>query len=402
MCPNQSRATTGEPQAEGRDGPFDAFCPAWKSTGSHRPSIARAIFGRSVSLNRAYHGDMVSRYGLPTVRYCAAIVAVTFAALLSARAPASAGSAPGLLAQTVPTPQSQATPAAIPADFDPCGGPLELLNKLGNGTACVFVRGEAAVTAQYGSANIPSNTQINFDTPLGNRTVGLSSAAHAFGYPAPTIYIGVLPRSQIAITPPSFVQVNSELFGRLTGNNMLAGGATGMKFEYKQLAYLNPTKFTMVAIDLAYAAPTGSPAFRAAGPQYTINPIVTQPLPRNFGLTLAFPINNFAIMSAPAQRGWSVTPQIAPYWQSPGGTMLAVFAQHNFQPNVTPVAFSASQLLGRHLAISVAEGGLSYSRSGAGPVAGLVTATTTAYPSFFSVGLSYLFGRSDLPAALQQ
>ena len=185
-------------------------------------------------------------------------------------------------------PQAPAAAQAIPKDFDPCGGPIELSSKLGNGTACVFVRGEAALTAQYGSANIPVNTQLNF---MGN-TLNLSGSAHAFGYPAPVIYVGVAPRAQVVITPPSFEQINAGNFGTL------AAGASDMKFEYKQLLYVNLPKFTMVALDLAYDAPTGSQALRGPGPAYTIDPIITQPLPHSFGVTLAFPVNNFTVTCA--------------------------------------------------------------------------------------------------------
>ena len=316
-----------------------------------------------------------------------------------------------VFAQTPPAPSpaptasaaaQAAAPPQIPSNFDPCGGPLELLNKIGNGTACVFVRGEGAVTAQYETVSIPANAQINFDTPLGSRTLGLSTSAHAFGYPASTIYVGVLPRAQIAITPPSFVQINSSAAVPLTGSNLLAAGASDMKFEYKQLAYVNLQKFTMAAIDLVYDAPTGSPRLRGAGPSYTIDPIITQPLPKNFGLTIGSPIINSTATFGNTQRGWAWTPQVVPYWQSPGGTLLAVVVQHNFNPDATPLVFSAGQLLGRHLEISAAYGGLTYSASATGPFRGLVNASATAYPSLFTIGINYLIGHSDLPAALQQ
>jgi hypothetical protein len=300
--------------------------------------------------------------------------------------------APSPAASAAPQAPAQAPPP-IPKNFDPCGGPLELSSKLGNGTACVFVRGEAALTAQYGSANIPTNTQIN---ALGN-TLNLSGYAHAFGYPAPVIYVGVAPRAQIVITSPSFVQVNS---GRL---GTIAAGASDMVFEYKQLVYVNVPKFTMLALDLAYKAPTGSQALRGPGPQYTINPILTQPLPHGYGVTLAFPVNNFTVSCfncTSTSRGWSISPQLAPYWESRGGTLLALVVQHNFNPSTTPVAFGAGQQFGRHFYVGVTEGGFTYSSSRAGPFFGLVNSSTTAYPSLFSVSVNYLFGRSDLPAAL--
>lgn len=293
-----------------------------------------------------------------------------------------------------PTAASQAAPQ-IPKDFDPCGGFLELLNKIGNGTACVFVRGEAAVTAQYSSATIPFSAQIS---AMG-RTFNLTGDGHAFGIPAPVVYIGVAPRAQIAITPPSFVQVSSPRLGTL------AAGTSNMSFEYKQLVFVNPAKFTMIALDLAYTAPTGSPAFRGPGPTYTIDPIITQPLPHNFGLTLALAVNNFTVncfSCATKQRGWSLAPQVVPYWESPGGTLLGLFVQHNFSPNTTPIAFSAGQLFGRHFEIAVAEGGFVRTATATGPFEGTVSATVRAYPSLFNVSANYLIGQSDLPAALQQ
>jgi hypothetical protein len=316
----------------------------------------------------------------------------TLAALLSVSNGASAAPTPE--ASAAPSAQPQAAPA-IPKDFDPCGGPLELLNKIGNGTACVFVLGEAALTAQYSSASIPVNAQLS----AGGSTFNVSGYAHAFGYPAPVVYVGIAPRAQIVITPPSFVQVNS---GRL---GTLAAGASDMSFEYKQLLLVDPAKFTMLALDLAYKAPTGSEALRGPGPQYTLDPIITQPLPHSFGLTIAFPVNNFTVscfQCAGTQRGWSLSPQVVPYWESRGGTILALFVQHNFSPNTTPIAFSAGQLIGRHFEIAISEGGFVRTASATGPFEGLVNATATAYPSLFNVNVNYLIGRSDLPAALQQ
>jgi len=305
-----------------------------------------------------------------------------------------------------------AAPPPIPKGFDPCGGFLELLNKIGNGTACVFVRGEGAITGQYVSTTIPAYTQLTLNRAGRSYAFERSSQASGFGYPASTVYIGVLPRAQIAITPPSFVQVNSGQTG-----NLIAAGASNMKFEYKQLAYVNLQKFTLIAIDLTYQASTGSPGFAGPGPSYTINPILTQPLPHNYGVTLAFPVNNVTLSNSPicstasgmpacvsggTQRGWNWAPQLVPYWTSPGGTLLALFVQHNFHPNVTPLGVSASQLIGRHFELSAAYGGFSYSVSANGPFSALVNAAVATHPRLFTFSGSYLIGRSDLPAALQQ
>ncbi len=311
-------------------------------------------------------------------------------------------------------PQSAASPA-IPKNFDACGGPLELLNKLGNQTPCVFVLGEAAATAQYGSAYIPLNAQINFTLPSGDRTANVSAAARAYGVPGSTLYLGVAPRAEIAITPPSFVQVNSTAESPLTGNSPLAAGATDMTFQYKQLLYVNLKDFAMAGIDLAYRAPTGSPGLRGPGPQYTIDPILFQPLPHNFGVSLTLPVTNSTLVShtcsqtsagitcvseAP-ERGWALAPELVPYWESSGGTLLALVVQHNFNPNATPIVFSAGQLFGRHFALLAAYGGVTYSASTTGAVQGLVNASATAHPTLFTISANYLFGQSDLPAALQ-
>jgi hypothetical protein len=352
------------------------------------------------------------RHAKPGVLFGGAVLMAVL--LLCGRAEADQTPAPSVSATPSAAPQA---PPPIPKNFDPCGGPLELSNKLGNGTACVFVRGEVAVTAQYGSANLPANSQINFNTPRGSRSFGLSTAAHAFGYPASVIYVGIGSRAEIVVTPPSFVQVNSSASAALTGNNVLVAGAGDMQFQYKQLVWVDLAKFTMLAVDLNYKAPTGSPQLRGSGPSYTFNPIVTQPLPHNFGVTLAFPVTDSASTNAPTctratgqlvcmpgaiERGWSFSPQFIPYWESQGGTLIALMVQHNFHPSTTPVVFSAGQLIGRHFDVTISEGGFNYSASGSGPLNGLVNASSTAYPSLFSASVNYLFGSSNLPAALQQ
>lgn len=306
---------------------------------------------------------------------------------------ASPTPAPSPASSAVPQPAPPAGPPPWLKTFDPCAGPLELLNKIGAATPCVFVTGEGGITVQYGTANVPSNTQLNF---MGH-TLNTSGYSHAFGYPASILYVGVGPRSEIIITPPSFVQVNA-------AGQTLVAGASNMKFEYKQLVYVNLGKFPLVGLDLAYRPPTGSPGLQGAGPEYTINPILTQNLPHHFGLTLAVPIQNFTVPCATCSttsRGWSVTPLLVPFWQSKGGTLLAVVVQHSFNPNVTPVAFTGSQLIGRHFSITVTEGGLTYTTSTSGPFLGLVNAQSTSYPSLFTIGVNVLIGHSDLPAALQ-
>src|SRR5271165_6682042 len=258
------------------------------------------------------------------MRLAPRVPCLSLAAILAATQFADADTQTISVPVASPAAHPASSPPPIPKNFDPCGGFLELLNKIGNGTACVFVLGEGAVTAQYGSAQIPTNAQINVNGSSGAHTLELSSSANGFGYPASTVYIGVLPRAQIAITPPSFVQVNSSAAQTRAGSDVLAAGASDMKLEYKQLVYVNLQRFTMVAIDLEYRAPTGSHALAGPGPSYTIDPIFTQPLPHNYGLTLAFPINNTTVTNlkvcsttpggttcvpSGTQRSWNWSPQ---------------------------------------------------------------------------------------------
>jgi hypothetical protein len=298
-----------------------------------------------------------------------------------------------------PAPKPKPTIPPIPKNWDPCGGPLELENKTGL-TPCVFVAREAAFTAQYLSMNVPSNTSLNLNTSLGPLGTSFTTSAHIIGYPATTVYVGVEPRGEIYIVPPSFVQVNSSAAAAITGNKVLAAGASDTTFGYKHLFLLNPKKFTMLGLELAYRAPSGSPAFRGPGPSYTIDPILEQPLPHHFGVVLAFPVNNFTIVNTPNTRGWRFTPILEPFWQSPGGTLLAVDVEHSFNPNLWPVAFSAEQLLGRHISVFASYGGFDYTAAGTGPFHGLVNVTTKTYPRLLSVGVNVLFGRSDLPPAI--
>ncbi len=207
-----------------------------------------------------------------TMRITCGVTVSLLAALSPLTGRAQALPQPSTPPSSGPTQPAAAVPQ-IPPNFDPCGGPLELLNKIGSQTPCVFVAGEAAITAQYGSAYIPVNSQINVNLPSGSRAVSLSTAARAFGLPASTVYIGVLPRAEIVFTPPSFVQVNSLGPSRVSGNSPLVAGATDMTFQYKQLAYVNMKTFALLGFDVAYHAPSGSPALRAPGPSYSFTPL---------------------------------------------------------------------------------------------------------------------------------
>jgi len=336
------------------------------------------------------------------MRACIAATAVTLLANWAAPAAADQPS-PAASATPAAAGSRSETPPAIPANFDPCGGPLELLNKLGNGTACVFVLGEAAANANYTTINVPANAVIT--GPLG-RSITVSGQANAYSLPGSTIYVGVGPRSQFSYTPPTFTSV-----GMRRGATQ---GGTDMTFAYKHLFLLNMEKFTMLGIDVGYTAPTAGAPFGAVGPKYTANPILTQPLPKNLGVTLAAPISNFSTSSTvcPAglrschgvigARGWSWTPQFIPYWTSPGGTLVAALVEHGFNPDTWPAAVSIGQLISRHVEVYASYGGASANITTTGPVLGLFTSKINATPTAFTTGIAILAGESNLPEALIQ
>ena len=307
-----------------------------------------------------------------------------------------------------PTPATPASPVppppSIPANFDPCGGQWELPNKLGNGTACVFVLGEYAATANYEAVTAPVSTTIT--GPLGRGSLTASGSVSASSFPASTIYAGVGPRSQISFAPPTYVSINTR-----TG---VTTGGTDMTFAYKHLFLLNMANFTMLAINAAYTAPTAGAPFGAVGPKYELDPIFSQPLPQNLGFTIAAPIANFSTSSIVCPmgikschhvigvRGWSFTPQFAPYWLSPGGTEVAGFIQHGFNPVTWPASVFVSQSLNRHVEVFAQYGGGSVSVTTTGPVLGLFKAQTYVTPTVFSAGIAILAGESNLPPALLQ
>ena len=326
------------------------------------------------------------------------------AALLPLTGRPQATPQPSMPPSAGPTQPAAAAAPHIPPNFDPCGGPLELLNKIGNQTPCVFVAGEAAISGQYGTAYIP----VNF---ADQRQSAVSVARGESIYRSPCVWPAGFNRLH-RCSPKSgdhihatFVR-SSELVGpsRVLGNSPLVAGATDMTFQYKQLAYVNMKTFALLGFDVAYHAPSGSPALRAPGPSYSFTPLYLQPLPHNFGLMLTLPVSNVTVAdrsTGGATRGWRLAPEVLPYWESRGGTLLALLVEHSFTPNVTPIVFSAGQLFGRHFELETLYGGYSRSVTTTAPFPGLISATTTASPSLFTIGVNYVIGTSNLPAALQ-
>jgi hypothetical protein len=320
-----------------------------------------------------------------------ACVALT---MLGAGALASAQQAPATPAAATPagpTPaEEEAYVKMLLDNLDPCAGPLELQSKTST-TPCVYVAGEAAFNYGYTSANVPVTVSAS---GFNNFAASRSLFGHIVAYPSFEMQIGVGKHAQLSVIAPSVVQTNAGI-----GN----GGATDLQLGYKQMVYKNITSGTLVSLEATYEAPTSAPPFGAAGPAYSVQAIVGQALPKHFGLVVGLPVS-YGVVSTDAsgknQYGTQFAPLVVPYWQSPGGTMIALAASHSFNPNTTPIALSVLQLINRHVQIGATYGGVNLNSEVAGPVAQLVRFNTAAYPRVLSLTAYFLVGHSDIPKEL--
>lgn len=289
---------------------------------------------------------------------------------------------------TSPAPQPDATPAPKSGRRDPCGGPQELLKKYLAASPCVFVAGQASLQATYATTSIPADVVLD----LGGSTSPARANRSAIGYPGALINVGVSHNAQIMILPPSFSQLSSATRGTLVA------GATDVEFWYKQLIYVDSARGILGGLLLTYEPPTGSPGIAAPGPSYTINPLLNLATnrARSMGVSLAFPVTNFAgTSSSGITRGWSFAPQAVPFWRSPGGTLLALVVSHDFTTNATPLLLNTAQLVTRQFQIQATYGGVNSSVDLANPLAGVTRAQGTSYSRTLTVGGSYMFGTSD-------
>ena len=296
----------------------------------------------------------------------------------------------GTLASESPAPVSQAvaTPAAISKRRDPCGGPQELLKKYLAASPCVFVAGQASLQATSATSSVPADVVLD----SGESSAPAKANRSAIGYPGSLVNVGISQNAQITILAPSFSRLTSATRGTL------AAGATDMEFWYKQLVYVDGVHGILGGLLITYEAPTGSPSVRAPGPAYAINPLLNLATnkARTMGVSLAFPVSNFAsASSAGITRTWSFAPQAVPFWRSPGGTLLALVVSHDFTTNATPLMLNTAQLVTRQFQIQATYGGVNSVVDVANPLAGVTRAQGTSYSRTLTVGGSYMFGTSD-------
>jgi hypothetical protein len=356
------------------------------STGCYLPRVAHSE--RNMS-RRTHERTKLMNIGIVAL-------SLSLAAALFEPAYAQNAPQPAPAPSTAPANADAAAQAAyfkkLLADLDPCAGPLELESKTSI-TPCVFVAGEAGISYGYASVNIPATLSAS---GLAGIDRSLNLFGHVVAYPAFTMNIGLTNNAQLSVVWPSSIETNSRIAAAGTG-------ASDMQLSYKQLFFKNLTSKTLASFEVSYTAPTAGAPFGAATPSYVGQLIVGQGLPLHFGVALALPIS-YAVVSTDAngsnKYGYSFAPVIIPYWQSPGGTLVAVVASHSFSPNTTPLAFSVLQLLNRHVELGVTYGGINLFTNIAGPIPQIVHFNAAAYPRILSVNAYFLIGHSDIPPAL--
>ena len=288
-----------------------------------------------------------------------------------------------------PAPQASATPAPTQAQTRSvrrrAGAAQEISRRL-----AVRVRRRASEPADnLRDESIPADVILD----LGGSTADATASRSAFGYPGAIVNVGITHNAQITILPPSFSQLR-----------VLARNAGSRRDRYGVLVQAARSTSTAASgilggLLLTYEAPTGTPGLAAPGPAYTINPLlnIATNRARTMGVSLAFPVSNFATASSSGiTRGWSFAPQAVPFWRSPGGTLLALVVSHDFTTNATPLLLNTAQLVTRQFQFQATYGGVNSAVDLANPLAGVTRAQGTSYSRTLTIGGSYMFGTSDL------
>ena len=193
---------------------------------------------------------------------------------------------------------------------------------------------------------------------------------------------------------PSFSQTSG------TQSAPAVSGTSDMEVRFKQLIYVDTQRGILGGYLLTYSAPTGSPGLSSPGPSYAVNPLLNIALNanRNVGVSVALPVTSASTSEAmKSARIWTFSPQAVPYWRSPGGTLLAVVVQYAFSSNETALTLNFAQLLSRNLQVQGTYGGVNSGIEYVNPTEDIAHVTGTSYPRSFTVGLSYMVGRSELP-----
>jgi hypothetical protein len=219
----------------------------------------------------------------------------------------------------------------------------------------------------------------------------LPTSGNANVYPSLHLVVGVSQNGQLQITLPSAITINTQRLGS-------TNATSNTSFDYKQLFYFSPTKFTLAAFNLGYTAPTGG----GLGPGYLGQLWLAQPLSANITVGGVYGFQNTAQRTGitSTERVWSDPILLWLGWNPPASPFgLYPAVQHSFSPNLTAVLLDATYLFNRHFLLSVEYGGLGTSATGTGGFNQTLSFSATTNPRLLAATLYFLIGESNLPPA---
>jgi hypothetical protein len=235
-----------------------------------------------------------------------------------------------------PVASAPATTSVLPKNFDPCGGPQELVKKSGI-SPCVAFPGEVILGGGYTSAHVDGSI-----TPSGASIV-IPAKVNAELQPQSSVIVGIAPYLDAAIVPPSYLQVTNPKEGTLLG------GDADMSFSAQWLFSRDLKNHVLTSIGAGVEFPTGSPPLAAPAPVYSLQLIGSRGLPHGFGLTYELTAKNF---EQNGSRTTTLSPTVFGNYLSPGGLLMAAGAIVLPNGKIPPFV-QVSQLVGRHVQINI-------------------------------------------------
>jgi hypothetical protein len=243
------------------------------------------------------------------------------------------------------SPSVAAAPPQLPWNFDPCGGPQELLAKYGP-TPCVVVGGEAILSAGYTSAKVNGTVSI---TSKVLPEFQATTSALVRSYPAPQAIVGLGPFTDFQIIAPTYTRIDT------TAVPLLVSGSTDWKVGFKQRVEFNPVNGTITAVAAAAEFPTGSPSLRAIAPIYSFDLIGEKAFPKGWAAFYDMHLTDSPLSGG--GRQWTLSPTILAAWVSPGSLLAAAGGVIVPSGKGIPLLV-VEQLFSRHLGISVTYAGM--------------------------------------------
>ena len=273
-------------------------------------------------------------------------VAVITMIVLSAPAfPARGAQASPAPAQPPPSPSVPAAPPKLPWNFDPCGGPQELLYKYGT-TACVVVGREALFSAGYVSAKV--NGTISISSAVLPKIAGTINGL-VRSWPSAQAIVGLGPFTDLQIIPQTYARVDTTAFP------LLVSGSTDWKVGLKQRIEFDPLHLTVTSVAVGIQFPSGSPPLRAIAPVYSFDLIGQKSWPSRLALIYDMQVVDAGLVGGGRQV--TLSPTVLGAWISPGSSLVAAGAVVLPSGKGIPL-LTVEQLFNRHMGIAVLYAGM--------------------------------------------